>query len=109
MHTVELEAGQFKHPHLGQGNRIDVSRQRVQQTEANVASHGDGLARLREQLTRERGCGGLAICARDGQHLGGITALSLQVTQSASEQIELTADPQANGLSRLPDWRDHYR
>ena len=72
-HTIELEAGQLQHPDLGQCIGIQMRGQRIQQRGADIAGHGHGLAGMGHELTGQRGDGGFAIGASDGQHRRRIT------------------------------------
>ena len=93
--AVQLEAGEFQHPDLGQGLRVHGLRQRVEQGRADVAGHGNRLAGARDQLAGQRGDRGFAIGAGDGQHTGRIGALHVQVGQGLGKQAELATHPQA--------------
>jgi hypothetical protein len=60
--------------------------QRVQQGRADVAGHGHRLAGALHQLPGQRGDGGLAVGAGDGQHLRAVAAVFLQIRQRLGEQ-----------------------
>ena len=75
LHAIELEAGEFEHPDIGQRAGVDVCRQGVEQGRADVAGDGHGLAGALDQLASERGDGRLAVGAGDGQHGGPVARL----------------------------------
>ena len=93
--AVQLEAGEFQHPDLGQGLRVHGLRQRVEQGRADVAGHGNRLAGARDQLAGQRGDRGFAIGSGDGQHAGRVGALHVQVGQGLGKQAEFATHPQA--------------
>jgi len=72
LHAVQLEAREFEHPDVGQRLGIDVRGQGVEQRRPDVAGHGHALARALDQLAGERGDGGLAVGAGDGEHRGRV-------------------------------------
>ena len=95
--------------HIGSGllfsGLVQRLRQGVEQGRANVASHGHALACTFQQLPRQRGDGGFAVGACDGQHLGVIGHAGLQVTQGLCKQSQLGAHPQTSSHSGVPHRR----
>ena len=91
LHTVELEARQLQHPHLGQILRSDARGQCVEQRRADVAGHGHAAARVLHQLARERGDGGFAVGAGHGQHGGRVAVLRTQGAQRLRIQVQFAA------------------
>ena len=101
MHAIQLKTRQLQHPHIGQGVGIQVFCQCVEQRRADVARHGHGLARAFHQLTGERGDGGLAVGASDGQHGRGIGMRCTQRGQGHGIQAQLTASADVVCTSRF--------
>ncbi len=93
--AVQLEAGEFQHPDLGQGLRVHGLRQRVEQGRADVAGHGNRFTCARDQLAGQRGDRGFPIGAGDGQHAGRVGMLRMQVGQGLGKQAEFATHPQA--------------
>ena len=87
---------------------IQRLRQHVQQRRTDVARHSGAHARALQQQTGERGHGGFAVGAGDGQHLRVVRPdLALrQLAQREREQIQL-ADPSSTICLRpVAQWRE---
>lgn len=92
MRGLELEAGQFEHPYVGQRARVDAFAELVERRRADVAGHTDGLAGTLGQRARERRRGGLAVGTRDGQHTRRVGLRGLEASQRARKQFDLAPD-----------------
>ena len=134
--AIELEAGQFEHPDLGQlrstrrlaiaasagasdvrirfadivggggVDRVEPLGQRLQHRRPDVAGHRDRLPVLLDQQRGHRGGRRLAVGAGDGQHLRRIAALGLQVGQRGDEQVEFALHRDAGGACGSEQRRD---
>ena len=81
---------------------VKCLRQGIEQRGADVAGHGHARSSALQQLCGERGDGGFAVGACDGQHLGVVGLGALQILQGLGKQGQLGAHPQASGLRGLP-------
>ena len=93
--AVQLEARQFKHPHLRQALaialRIEFFGERVQQGRADIASHSDRLACVLHQQARERGHGGFTVRSGDADDFRRVSFRRLQVCKGLRKQTEFVA------------------
>ena len=104
-----LLLGQLLGPLSHQGMRLRQGLGHgVQQGWANVAGHFDSFASTLHQLTGQRRHGGLAVGARDRQHLGRIAEFVFQILQSGGKQAQLAALPQANGFGCIHHRGHHF-
>ncbi len=89
---LQLKTGKLQHPDLRQ--RIGILRihQGRQGRRRNIAGNADGLARGAQQMAGQRGGGGLAVGAGDGQHRN----IPAQTAQRLGKQFDL-ADHRNSG------------
>ena len=106
--AVELEAGEFEHPDLGQrvGTGLQRRGQRVHQRRADVAGHRHAQPGALGELRGQRGGGGLAVGASDGDDLGRVALRGLQVLQRQREQQQLALHRRAACARRVQQRRD---
>ena len=94
---VELEAGQFEHPHVRQrkgliaGLGIQLFGQGVEQRRADIAGHCHGFPCTLDELAGQRGHGGFAVGAGDADELGRIGLVLFQAGQRLREQAQFVA------------------
>jgi len=99
--SVELEAGQLKHPDLGQRVRVQPPGQGIEQGRPDIARHRHSFAGPADQLAGEGGDRGFAVGAGHGQHFGVVAARGLQAAQRLGKQAQFTGHPQAQCARRL--------
>ena len=108
--AVELKTGQLQHPDIGQRRNaiapalalrgVELFAQSVQQRRADIAGHCHGFSGALDQLAGQRGDGGFAVGAGDGNHLGRVALGVFQVKQCVGKQAQLVAAGNAARLRR---------
>jgi hypothetical protein len=102
---LELKAGQLQHPAPAAAPfRVEALHQHVERSRADVAGHDRIQPRGAKHLAGQRGGGGLAVGAGDGNDAGAIAAPEL--TQRIGQQIHLADDRDATAFAAwTSDWR----
>jgi hypothetical protein len=97
LHPVELKTRQLQHPDPRQCVGGEPIGQGVEQGRADIAGHGHVPADAAQQMAGERGGGGFAVGAGDGQH-GRVVGPRLgEGAQGVSKQVQLAAHRHAHG------------